>query len=126
MPVGNGGKFTQESREIYELVLEMQTVCGPRPCYLSCHALTLTHVGLLQGDQTRLALGRSTAVVPQHTRARFQEAWNLQSRRRRGGDTRSRRKRGVLPARRRPFAGSRRTRRAEREQACAQPDDRAR
>jgi Xaa-Pro aminopeptidase len=27
MPVGNGGKFTREARAIYELVLEMQTVC---------------------------------------------------------------------------------------------------
>jgi Xaa-Pro dipeptidase len=26
MPVGNGGKFTQEARAIYELVLEMQKV----------------------------------------------------------------------------------------------------
>ena len=26
MPVGNGGKFTQEARAIYELVLEMQRV----------------------------------------------------------------------------------------------------
>jgi Xaa-Pro dipeptidase len=35
MPVGNGGKFTQESREIYELVREMQTVRGLAPYYLS-------------------------------------------------------------------------------------------
>lgn len=27
MPVGNGGKFTPEARAIYELVLEMQSVC---------------------------------------------------------------------------------------------------
>jgi hypothetical protein len=26
MPVGNGGKFTEESGAIYELVLEMQSV----------------------------------------------------------------------------------------------------
>lgn len=26
MPVGNGGKFTPEAREIYSLVLEMQKV----------------------------------------------------------------------------------------------------
>lgn len=26
MPVGNGGKFTPESKAIYELVLEMQKV----------------------------------------------------------------------------------------------------
>lgn len=124
MPVGNGGKFTQESREIYELVLEMQIVCGRVLLVMLCP--DLSHVGLLQGDQTRLALGRGTVAVSQHTRAGFQEAWNLQSRRRRGGDTRVRRKRDVLPAWRRPFAGSRRARRAERKQACVQPDDRAR
>jgi Xaa-Pro dipeptidase len=28
MPVGNGGKFTPEARSIYQLVLEMQKVCG--------------------------------------------------------------------------------------------------
>ena len=27
MPVGNGGKFTKEAGEIYELVLKMQKVC---------------------------------------------------------------------------------------------------
>lgn len=124
MPVGNGGKFTQESREIYELVREMQTVRGHARA--TCQVLTLPTPGVLQGDRTGPALGRGTTVVPPHTRAGLQEAWYLQSGRRRGGAARGGRERGVLPARRRSLAGSRCARRAEREQARAQPDDRAR
>lgn len=34
MPIGNGGKFTEEARAIYELVLEMQKVCSFSYCFL--------------------------------------------------------------------------------------------
>jgi hypothetical protein len=86
----------------------------------------LASLGLLQGDQTGLALGRGTAAVPPHTHAGLQEAWNFQSRRRRGGAARVRRERGILPSRRGSLARARRARRAERKQARAQPNDRAR
>jgi hypothetical protein len=77
MPVGNGGKFTQESREIYELVREMQTVRSPARVYYQVPTLPMPTSGFLQGDQTGSALGHGTAPVPLHTRAGFQEAWNL-------------------------------------------------
>lgn len=33
MPVGNGGKFTENSKQIYSLVLEMQQVGNVRDRY---------------------------------------------------------------------------------------------
>lgn len=34
MPIGNGGKFTPEAREVYKLVLEMQQVHPPFRTFL--------------------------------------------------------------------------------------------
>lgn len=35
MPIGNGGKFTKEAGEIYELVLRMQKVSEGRRFYVT-------------------------------------------------------------------------------------------
>src|SRR6266702_909499 len=123
MPVGNGGKFTPEARAIYELVLEMQMVRDQSRAARRVLTFPPPSLGLLQSDQTGPALGCGTAAVPPHTRAGLQEAWNLQSWCRRGGAARDGRECGILPARRGPLARAGRARRAEREQARAQPDD---
>lgn len=78
MPVGNGGKFTQESREIYELVREMQTASfkaiGPGlhwdAVQLLCHRTLVRgfkRLGIFKADADEAALlaaGVSAAFFP--------------------------------------------------------------
>jgi len=78
MPVGNGGKFTQEARAIYELVLEMQTaslkVLKPGlhwdAVQLLCHRTLLRgfqKLGIFKAgteEATLLASGVSAAFFP--------------------------------------------------------------
>lgn len=47
IPVGNGGRFTKECKEIYELVLSMQDVRALVPCLPSC--TVLNQLCLLEG-----------------------------------------------------------------------------
>ncbi|KAN0137632.1 Metallo peptidase [Lactarius tabidus] len=78
MPVGNGGKFTQESREIYELVREMQTASfkAIRPglhwdaVQLLCHRTLVRgfkRLGIFKADADEAALlaaGVTAAFFP--------------------------------------------------------------
>ncbi|KAF7294967.1 Xaa-Pro dipeptidase [Mycena indigotica] len=60
MPVGNGGKFTDESKAIYSLVLEMQTACmeALKPGLHWDAAHLLSHRTLVKGFQ-RLGIFKS-------------------------------------------------------------------
>ncbi|KAF7322945.1 Xaa-Pro dipeptidase [Mycena chlorophos] len=60
MPIGNGGKFTEEGRAIYSLVLEMQTECMDilKPGLLWDSAHLLSHRVLVRGFQ-RLGIFKS-------------------------------------------------------------------
>ncbi|KAG8821899.1 hypothetical protein FRC19_007036 [Serendipita sp. 401] len=75
-PVGNGGKFTKEAREIYETVLKMQMACieAAKPgvhwdtLHLKSHEILvqeLLKLGILQGEfKTVLESGVSAAFYP--------------------------------------------------------------
>lgn len=88
MPVGNGGKFTPETRAMYELVLEMQTVHFHRAGVLEANTDLFKDIS--QSPQARSALGRGAAPLPPHTRAWLPETRYLQSRDGGGRSTRVR------------------------------------
>ena len=60
MPVGNGGKFTEEAKKVYELVLKMQSVSY---CFFSfvhrpySAIPTTVRVGVVQDRHSWNALG---------------------------------------------------------------------